>query len=91
MLLQRTIPKLLEKPDIMLGHDTTVGEVENVRELKKIHIQMLENLGGDHFFFTYAEEFGLSEKEGKALDFYLRHKSKKELEEIRKFFPCIEE
>lgn len=89
-LLRRTIPKLLENPDLVRAHNTTVEEVEDVRKSKKIPVQILENIGGDHFFLMYGGEFGLSERKGEVLDFYLQRKAKKEFEELRKLFPYVE-
>ena len=88
-LLKRILPKLLKNPKIMFGHDTSSEEVDYVVENGKISISTLENLGGDHFFVSYAEKFGITEEEGKILDFYLENKIREEEKDIKKIFPFI--
>jgi len=73
----------------MFGHDTSSEEVDYVVENGKISISTLENLGGDHFFVSYAEKFGITEEEGKILDFYLENKIREEEKDIKKIFPFI--
>jgi len=88
-LLKRVLPKILENPKLMSGHDTSPEEVEYVVENGKIHISTLENLGGDHFFVSYAEKFGITEKEGEILDFYLENKIREEEKDIKKIFTFV--
>lgn len=88
-LLKRILPKLLKNPKIMFGHDISSEEVDYVVENGKISISTLENLGGDHFFVSYAEKFGITEEEGKILDFYLENKIREEEKDIKKIFPFI--
>ena len=88
-LLKRVLPKLIENPKLMFGHDTNSEEVDYVVENGKISISTLENLGGDHFFVSYAEKFGMTEEEGKILDFYLENKIREEEKDIKKIFPFI--
>ena len=91
VLLRKTLPRVLENLHLVLGHDTTVEEIEEVRESKRLTVRFLENLGDDHFFLRLAEEFGLSDKEGEALDSYLQYKLRKDFEEVRRRIPYIEE
>ena len=88
-LLKRILPKLLENPKLMFGHDTSPEEIDYVVKNSKLPISTLENLGGDHFFVLYAEKFGITEEEGKILDFYLEHRIRKEKEDIKKIFPFL--
>lgn len=88
-LLKRVLPKLLENPKIMFGHDTSSEEVDYVVENGKLPISTLENLGGDHFFVSYAEKFGITEEQGKILDFYLEQKIREEEKDLKKIFPFL--
>lgn len=89
-ILDEILPKLIRNPKLMFGHDTSSEEVDYVINNGKLPIRMLENLGGDHFFVLYAEEFGMKQKEGELLDFYLEHKTHEDVEELKKMFAFLE-
>jgi len=88
-LLKKILPRLLKNPKLMFGHDTSSEEVDYVVENGKLPINTLENLGGDHFFVLYAEKFGITEEEGKILDFYSENRIRDEEEDLKKIFPFL--
>ena len=89
-MLKKILPVLIKKPDLMFGHDTSNKEVEYVEEHSKLPVQILENLGGDHFFHLYAEKFSLSPDEGDILDKYLYSQIKGDKLSLKKLFDYLE-
>lgn len=67
-LVLYAIKVVLKNPEIMLGLDTTLQEVELIIDSKKIPLSKLHGLGSDYFFFHKHGKLRISENEGKLLD-----------------------
>lgn len=83
-ILKKILPILLKNPDCMWGHDTSLNEIEEIKDKNKIPLYILENLGGDHFFLIHAAKFGLRQRDGDELDFYLERELRDNLNNLTK-------
>ena len=88
-LLNKILPRLLENPKLMFGYDTSKKEVDEIIETGKLPIEVLQNLGGDHFFLLHADKFDITKEDRRDLDFYLEHRIKKDENEIKEIFEFL--
>ena len=79
----------MKKPEIMFGYDTSIWEVSNIVENKKIPLDTLINLGDDNFFLMEKEKFKIKEDEAKELDLFFKYKARKYEKEIKSKFRFI--
>jgi hypothetical protein len=70
-LLKKILPLLIKNPQMMMGCDISQEEIENIRETKKISLEILQHVAGDTFFETYNEELNISLEEAKKVSKFL--------------------
>ena len=90
-ILKRVLPKLIANPSILIGHDVSYEEAENIMETKSLSLELLEHPAGDNFFELYSDRFGITEEEAGEMSRFLQKTAKHYLKELQRKFPFIKE
>ena len=89
-LLKKCFPILIKNPEKMTGCDISDDEIENIKQSKRLSLEVLEHVAGDDFFGTYNKEVNLSEDEGIKVDKFLSRSASYFIDELKKEIGCLE-